>query len=83
MDMSKFTNITDTGLEQVIRGVLARTPNAGETYVAGGLRSQGICIPRSRLRQQLTIIDPIGRELRRRKAIRRRVYNVGAPNHLW
>ncbi|KAK3732752.1 hypothetical protein QZH41_001311 [Actinostola sp. cb2023] len=40
MDMEQFTNITDSNLEMAIREILERTPNAGETYVCGGLRSQ-------------------------------------------
>lgn len=83
MEMENFTDITDAVLEQTIRLVLSTTPNAGETYVKGSLRSRGINIPRRRLRQQLNLIDPVGRELRRRKPIKRRVYNVKGPNHLW
>lgn len=83
MDMNKFSNITDVVLEGEIRTVLSRTPNAGETYVKGSLRSRGIKIPRWRLRNHLNVIDPIGRELRRRKPIKRRKYNVKKPNHLW
>lgn len=83
LDMSRFSDIDDVELEQVIRQVLSITPNAGETYVKGSLRSRGINIPRRRLRRQLNVIDPIGRQLRRRKAIKRRVYNVKTPNHLW
>lgn len=69
VEMRKFTEITDVSLERIIRLILSRTPNAGETYVKGSLRSRGINIPRRRLRHQLNLIDPIGRGLRRRKSI--------------
>ena len=83
LDMNRFTDITDNELERIIRPIVACMPNAGETYIKGSLRSRGINIPRRRLREQLNIIDPIGRELRKRKSIKRRVYNVKGPNHLW
>ena len=83
IDMNRFTDINDNELERIIRPIVASMPNAGETYIKGSLRSRGINIPRRRLREQLNIIDPIGRELRKRKPIKRRVYNVKRPNHLW
>ena len=83
LDTNRFTDITDNELERIIRPIVACMPNAGETYIKGSLRSRGINIPRRRLREQLNIIDPIGRELRKRKPIKRRVYNVKGPNHLW
>ena len=85
IDMNRFTDITDNELERIICPIVACMPNVGETYIKGSLRSRGINIPRRRLREQLNIIviDPIGRELRKRKPIKRRVYNVKGPNHLW
>ncbi|KAI7790238.1 hypothetical protein IRJ41_020987, partial [Triplophysa rosa] len=63
--------------------ILQRTPNAGETYILGSLRSRHIRIQRWRVRQSLQEIDPIGRSLRRRRAVRRRIYSVKTPNQLW
>ncbi|KAG1954940.1 hypothetical protein F2P79_008969 [Pimephales promelas] len=63
--------------------ILQRTPNSGETYILGSLRSRGIRIQRWRVRQSLQEIDPVGRSFRRRRAIRRRVYSVQTPNQLW
>ena len=83
VDMNKFTDISDAALEREIRIILSNTPNAGETYVKGSLRSRGLTIPRWKLRNHLNLIDPIGRELRKRKPIKRRKYNVKKPNLLW
>ena len=65
IDMNRFTDITDNELERIMRPIVARIPNAGETYIKGSLRSHGINISRPRLREQFNIIDRIGRELRK------------------
>mgnify|MGYP000654049422 CR=1 FL=1 len=70
-------------LYTVITGMMNQTPYAGESYVSGGLRACGIFVQRYRVREILSTIDPVGRALRRRAAIQRRLYNVRAPNHLW
>ncbi|KAE8296881.1 hypothetical protein D5F01_LYC05655 [Larimichthys crocea] len=67
----------------IVGQILSNTPNAGETYVRGSLRSRGIRIQRWRVRQILQEIDPIGRCFRRSQAIRRRIYHVAGPNELW
>ena len=45
--------------------------------------SQGIRVQRTRLRNSLKRVDPIGRGLRSITTIRRRVYNVRFPLALW
>ncbi|KAA0718439.1 hypothetical protein E1301_Tti019303 [Triplophysa tibetana] len=62
-----YTQLSDENLTITIRQILENTPNAGETYVRGSLRSRGF----------LQNIDPVGRSFRRRQAIRRRIYGVG------
>ncbi|KAJ3651927.1 hypothetical protein Zmor_017931 [Zophobas morio] len=78
---NRFVN--DVELENVIREILSTTPNIGETYVIGGIKSRGLTVSRWRIREQLNIIDPIGRLSRKRSAIVRRVYNVKGANYLW
>jgi hypothetical protein len=70
-------------LDAIIRDTLAQTSNIGETYIIGGIRSRMIYAPRWRIRERLNIVDPLGRALRRRSEIRRRVYEVKGPNSLW
>lgn len=75
--------ITDGELRAIILSILSNTPYSGEVYVIGGLRAKNVRVPRWRIRQQLRIIDPVGRQLRRRHVIHRRIYDVKGPNYLW
>lgn len=79
----EFAELSNNELNTLVREILQRTPNAGETYILGSLRSRSIHIQRRRVRQSLHEIDPIGRSLRRRRAVRRRIYSVQTPNQLW
>lgn len=79
----EFAELSNYELNTVVRQILQRTPNAGETYILGSLRSRSIRIQRWRVRQSLHEIDPIGKSLRRRRAVRRRIYSVQTPNQLW
>lgn len=78
-----YAVMSNHALNSVVSEILQNTPNAGETYVLGSLRSRQIRIQRWRVRQSLQEVDPIGRSFRRRHAIRRRIYNVQTPNQLW
>lgn len=80
---NEYSSLPDENLTLIIRQILENTPNAGESYVRGSLRSRGFRIQRWRVRQILQEIDPVGRCFRRRQAIRRRIYSVGGPNELW
>ena len=51
--------------------------------LAGYLCSEGIRVPRSRLRASLHRVDPSGVADRRSCTIRRRVYSVPHPNYIW
>ena len=59
---------------------LRLTPFAGERLVKGGLLGKGVYVPPQRVRKRVSILDAIGRAIRRRTAIRRRAYNVAAAN---
>lgn len=75
--------ISDEELNFVLRSAISETPNAGEIYVMGSLRGRNIRVTRSRVIDQLKMIDPVGRELRRSRTLQRRVYNVKGSNYLW
>ncbi|XP_029978761.1 uncharacterized protein LOC115411007 [Sphaeramia orbicularis] len=79
----QFSVLSNQELDTIVSDILHNTPNAGETYVMGSLRSRGLRVQRWRLRLSLHHVDPIGRSFRRRHAIHRRVYSVQAPNQLW
>ena len=78
-----FTSISDDELDCVIKDILASTPNAGESLVIGALRGRGLRVQRNRVREKLCILDVLGRAMRKRYRIYRRVYNVEGPNYLW
>ncbi|XP_016333395.1 uncharacterized protein LOC107681599, partial [Sinocyclocheilus anshuiensis] len=82
VDYGSFTNISNYDLDHLITEVLQQTPGSGETYITGSLRGRGIRVQRWRVRERLRIVDPVGRALRGRRAIQRRVYNVSVPNQL-
>lgn len=77
------TVITDNELDAYIHSILNETPNVGEVYVIGSLHSRQVRVPRWRIRERLNAIDPVGKSLRRRSAVQRRIYKVKGPNSLW
>ena len=79
----RFSDLSNTELDELLKSILAVTPRAGESYIRGSLRGSGLRIQRWRIRERLRAIDPVGRAARRSCAIRRRVYNVRTPNCLW
>ncbi len=83
VDYGSFTNIFNEDLDRVIAEILRQTPGSGETYVSGSLRGRGIKVQQWRVRERLGIADQVGRTLRGRRAIQRRVYNVSVPNQMW
>ncbi|KAK6470264.1 hypothetical protein HHUSO_G31228 [Huso huso] len=83
MTGENYANISNSELDNIIREILRETPNAGGNYVQGGVLARGLRVQRRRIRDRLNALDPVGRALRRRHTIRRRIYNVRGPNHLW
>lgn len=49
----------------------------------GYLEAMGIHVPRKKVRQFLSEVDPIGTASRWSQSIQRRTYNVATPNSLW
>ncbi|XP_028398668.1 uncharacterized protein LOC114522227 [Dendronephthya gigantea] len=80
---SNFCTISDSDLDRHVVEILQLTPYSGESYVRGGLKGRHIHVQRERVRESIHRVDPIGRSIRRRYAICRRVYSVKGPNHLW
>ena len=81
--VQNFSEISDADLDEEVKGILQLTPYSGETYIRGSLRGRSIYVQRSRIRGSLQRVDQIGRSIRKRYAICRRVYNVKGPNYLW
>ncbi len=75
---------TDASLDAAVLSILTVSPNSGERMVIGALMSRGIRVQRSRIRSSICRVDPVGRNLRKKRAaIKRRRYNVATPNTLW
>ena len=74
-----FSDITNEELEWNIRDILKLTPFSGESYIRGALRGRGIFIQRRKIKEVLQTVDPVGRAIRRRSSIQRRLYNVKNP----
>ena len=78
-----FTEISEDELDKQIQETLNLTPYSGKSYVRGSLKGKGINVQRWRIRDSLRRLDGIGKAVRTRYAISRRIYNVSGPNHLW
>ena len=78
-----FSDISDTDLDRQVTEILQLTPYSGESYVRGSLKGRKVHVQRARVRESLQRVDPVGRSIRKRYAICRRIYNVQSPNHLW
>jgi hypothetical protein len=77
-----LSNLTDDSLDELILRLHSHFRRAGLTMLDGMLRRLGYRVPRERIRESLMRIDPIHRVFQRIR-IRRRVYSVPGPNHLW
>ncbi|XP_068692194.1 uncharacterized protein [Montipora foliosa] len=80
---SRYTDIEDDMLDSFVQRIITNFPRSGMKTIEGCLVSQGVRVQRSRLRNSLKRVDPVGRRLRSINVIRRRVYNVRSPLSLW
>ena len=82
---SSFTEMSDEGLDQFVKGYLNSHPNSGIRYLTGRLRTQGLRIQRWHLEQSVKRVDRLGQALRHRTTAKkpRRQYHVSRPNALW
>ena len=78
-----FSEIDDDELDIFVRHILHYSPESGERMLMEALKGFGVKVQRARLRNSIERVDPVSREMRRRTAIHRRVYNVRTPNALW
>lgn len=78
-----FSDITDNEIDSLVKHVLEFSQNSGERMILGWFKGRGIRVQRWRLRESISRVDPIGRELRKKTVTKRRVYSVPTPNSLW
>ena len=80
-DIRTYCELTDTEIDEAVRGILHNMPNAGEVMVAGSMVSLRIRVQRRRLRQSIHRVR--GTEGSTSRHIYRRVYSVPGPIYLW
>ena len=83
IEYRKFTDLSDSRLQEIVASVKENHPRAGEVMLQGHLRVQGLHVQRNRLCTAIHHDDPMGADARRRPPIRRRVYSALCPNYLW
>ena len=84
-DISKhnFSDIDDDALDHELEQIIKDFPFSGESILGQILKQKGIHVQRQRLRDSIQRIDESGVKERKKGRLRRRVYNVQGPNHLW
>ena len=75
--------ITDCALDELISAHIEGQPRRGEITIRAHISVQGINAPRRQVRDSIHRVDPEGVIERSRKPIKRRVYSVAGPHHLW
>jgi hypothetical protein len=79
----KFSHMDDVALDESVRQVQRKNTRAGCEMVTGYLRARGITVQRSRVRQSIRRVDPVGAAGRWSRTVTRRTYSVPTPNALW
>uniref|UniRef100_A0A0W0G1F3 Integrase core domain-containing protein n=1 Tax=Moniliophthora roreri TaxID=221103 RepID=A0A0W0G1F3_MONRR len=80
---SRYSSITDKGLDNIAREVRGSQPETGHWYLAGHLSSAGIKVQKERIRQALICVDPIGQAIRNKETAEDHMYCVPRPNAMW
>ena len=78
-----FSNISDDDLDRHVRQVSEDFPFCGEQMLRFLLKERNIKVQRMRLRDSIHRVDQEGVRERKKGRLKRRVYNVQGPNHLW
>lgn len=81
--VSQFSDLSDNDLDALTRSFVTDNPDCGLKVYEGFLRSCGLKIQRTRVRESMLRIDPVGLQRRLRRILHRRSYSVPSPNSLW
>ena len=79
----RYSNLSDSQIDQKHSDIKADHPNIGEVMAAGHLKVQGIRVKQSALRSSLMRVDPEGVAECRRSHLYHRVYDNPCPNYVW
>lgn len=82
---SKYSELTDDELDNVIESILRDFPNTGYKRMTGFLRSRRIRVQQARIRESMRRVNPTGVLLRslEMRITQRRKYQVPGPLSLW
>lgn len=83
ISIDTFTYISESELDELLKGIKCDHPNIGEVVLQGHLLHTGIKVPRAKLRAAIHRIDHANTMCRRSTTIQRRVYTVPHPNAVW
>lgn len=83
LSVSKYNDILDHELDQIVSEIATEFPKCGETMVREILRQKGVQVTRARLRESLHRTNGDNIKSRIKGRLQRRVYNVEGVNHLW
>ncbi|KAK7023060.1 hypothetical protein R3P38DRAFT_3317322 [Favolaschia claudopus] len=78
-----YADLSNNELDELVKGFKREKPESGLRYLMGFLRSRGFRVQRRRAMYSLRRVDNLGRVLRQRAILKRKVYNVTRPNALW
>ncbi|XP_051977989.1 uncharacterized protein LOC127639797 isoform X2 [Xyrauchen texanus] len=80
-----YSQISAEDLRKVVSDFIQRCPNSGYAMVFGYLKSTGIKVTQSTVRETLKAVDPVGTLLRglHLNFVQRTVYSVPSPLSLW
>lgn len=81
---SSFSSLTDEELDAKVSEYINRHGGTtGQSYISGYLRSLGLRVQRSRVRESIARLDPKNSAIRWGVVVTRRKYYVPWPNSLW
>lgn len=83
MSKKSFSDINDIELDNYVLDASNNFPYCGENILGQIIKQKGIIVPRWRLRDSLHRVNETGVNERKRGRLKRRVYDVRGPNHLW
>lgn len=80
---TKFDDVSDEDLDNILREFKLEKPGSGWHYAIGHLQMHGICIQQEHVHLLLRRIDGLGQELWRHAVLVCQTYSVPRSNHLW
>jgi hypothetical protein len=83
IDPMAKSNITDDQLDEEISQIQSDHPDRGEVITRTNVRDRGINISRERVRTSLHRVNPDAVAYRRSTTVKRVIYHVKGPHHLW